>query len=75
MLSIKFEYSRYYNCHEQDYKRNLKPLQSKPIAVITNGYDVENVETQALDIKFSLAHTGSFLSERNPMILWESLVS
>jgi hypothetical protein len=28
----------------------------------------------ALDIKFSLAHIGSFLSERNPMILWESLV-
>jgi hypothetical protein len=32
------------------------------------------IETQPLDIKFSLAHIGSFLSERNPMILWESLV-
>ena len=26
-----------------------------------------------LDSKFSLAHIGSFLSERNPVILWESL--
>lgn len=55
-------------------KTEFKAITSKPIAVITNGYDVENVETQALDTKFSLAHIGSFLSERNPMILWESLV-
>jgi hypothetical protein len=31
------------------------------------------IETQTLDIKFSLAHIGSFLSERNPMILWREL--
>ncbi|MEY4012123.1 MAG: hypothetical protein RIT22_1247 [Bacteroidota bacterium] len=43
-------------------------------AVITNGFDVEKIEKQTLDIKFSLAHIGSFLSERNPLILWESLV-
>ncbi len=55
-------------------KTEFEAITSKPIAVITNGYDDENVGEQILDSKFSLAHIGSFLSERNPMILWESLV-
>jgi hypothetical protein len=55
-------------------KTEFEAITSKPIAVITNGYDVENVEKQTLDSKFSMAHIGSFLSERNPKILWESLV-
>ncbi|PKH67408.1 glycosyl transferase family 1 [Flavobacterium sp. ALD4] len=55
-------------------KREFEAITSKPITVITNGYDVEKIEEQSLDTKFSLAHIGSFLSERNPMILWESLV-
>jgi glycosyltransferase involved in cell wall biosynthesis len=55
-------------------KLEFQAITSKPIAVITNGFDVEKVEKQTLDIKFSLAHIGSFLSERNPLILWESLV-
>lgn len=55
-------------------KTEFQALTSKPIAVITNGYDTEQVEKQILDTKFSLAHIGSFLSERNPVILWESLV-
>jgi galactitol-specific phosphotransferase system IIB component len=55
-------------------KKEFEAITAKPIEVITNGYDVEKIETQTLDIKFSLAHIGSFLSERNPMILWESLV-
>jgi len=55
-------------------KTEFEAITRKPIAVITNGYDVENVEMQPLDTKFSMAHIGSFLSERNPMILWESLV-
>lgn len=46
---------------------------SKPIEVITNGYDVEPLERQELDEKFSLAHIGSFLSERNPRVLWKAL--
>ena len=54
-------------------KTEFQALTSKPITVITNGFDVENVEKQMLDAKFSLAHIGSFLSERNPLILWESL--
>ena len=54
-------------------KAEFELLTTKPIEVITNGYDVEIVEKQPLDSKFSLAHIGSFLSERNPKILWESL--
>ncbi|MFE3848835.1 glycosyltransferase family 4 protein [Flavobacterium sp. LB3P45] len=55
-------------------KTEFEAITDKPIAVITNGYDDENVEKQILDTKFSLAHIGSFLSERNPCVLWESLV-
>jgi hypothetical protein len=55
-------------------KTEFEAITSKPIAVITNGYDTEQVENQTLDTKFSLAHIGSFLSERNPFILWESLI-
>lgn len=55
-------------------KSEFETLTTKPIAVITNGFDVEKVEKQLLDSKFSLAHIGSFLSARNPQFLWESLV-
>lgn len=55
-------------------KTEFGDITKKPIAVLTNGYDIETIEPQKLDTKFSLAHIGSFLSERNPMILWESLV-
>lgn len=54
-------------------KVEFQAITSKPIEVITNGYDVENIAKQALDEKFTLAHIGSFLSDRNPTILWESL--
>ncbi len=55
-------------------KKEFEALTTKPIEVITNGYDVENVEKQPLDTRFSLAHIGSFLSARNPKILWQALV-
>lgn len=55
-------------------KKEFEVLTTQPIAVITNGYDVEKVEKQPLDSKFSLAHIGSFLSARNPKLLWEALV-
>jgi glycosyltransferase involved in cell wall biosynthesis len=55
-------------------KVEFQEITTKPIEVITNGYDVENVDKQTLDTKFTLAHIGSFLSERNPLFLWESLV-
>jgi glycosyltransferase involved in cell wall biosynthesis len=52
-------------------KTEFRAITKKPITVITNGYDNEVVTKTALDTKFSLAHIGSFLSERNPIILWE----
>jgi Txe/YoeB family toxin of Txe-Axe toxin-antitoxin module len=54
-------------------KLEFQKKTNRPITVITNGYDVENIGKQTLDTKFSLAHIGSFLSERNPVILWQSL--
>ena len=54
-------------------KIEFEKLTAKPITVITNGFDTENNVKQTLDSKFSLSHIGSFLSERNPKILWESL--
>lgn len=54
-------------------KTEFEALTSKPIEVITNGYDVEKIEKQPLDEKFTLAHIGSFLSDRNPRILWKAL--
>jgi glycosyltransferase involved in cell wall biosynthesis len=55
-------------------KTEFQAITNKPISVITNGYDIENVEKQNLDAKFTLAHIGSFLSDRNPQFLWECLV-
>lgn len=54
-------------------KTEFQALTSKPIEVITNGYDVEKITKQPLDEKFTLAHIGSFLSERNPRILWKAI--
>ncbi|RTY95262.1 MULTISPECIES: glycosyltransferase family 4 protein [unclassified Flavobacterium] len=54
-------------------KAEFQTLTSKPIEIITNGFDVEKIGKQALDEKFTIAHIGSFLSERNPRILWQSL--
>lgn len=55
-------------------KAEFQLLTHKPIDVITNGYDTETVAKQPLDEKFTLAHIGSFLSERNPQMLWNALV-
>lgn len=54
-------------------KKEFEALTHKPVTVITNGYDIEEIAKQPLDKKFSVAHIGSFLSERNPRILWEAL--
>jgi glycosyltransferase involved in cell wall biosynthesis len=54
-------------------KTEFERITNQPIEVITNGYDVEKIEKKPLDENFTLAHIGSFLSERNPQILWESL--
>lgn len=54
-------------------KAEFQKITNKPITIITNGYDSENTNKVPLDSKFSLAHIGSFLSQRNPKILWKSL--
>lgn len=54
-------------------KKEFEALTDKPIYVITNGYDTEKVNKLPLDEKFTLAHIGSFLSERNPRILWKAI--
>jgi glycosyltransferase involved in cell wall biosynthesis len=54
-------------------KTEFEVLSTKPITVITNGYDTEKITKQSLDEQFTIAHIGSFLSERNPQILWQAL--
>ena len=51
-------------------KTEFQAITNKPIEVITNGYDLENISKQTLDDKFTMAHIGSFLSDRNPKALW-----
>ncbi|MFY8214214.1 MAG: glycosyltransferase family 4 protein [Flavobacterium sp.] len=54
-------------------KTEFESLTSRPITVITNGYDTTTEPSLQLDAKFSLAHIGSLLSARNPIVLWEAL--
>ncbi len=54
-------------------KAELEVLTKKPIEVITNGFDVTEIAKQTLDEKFTISHIGSFLSDRNPAILWQVL--
>lgn len=46
---------------------------NQKIHVITNGYDHVDLPKITLDTQFTIAHIGSFLSERNPRILWKVL--
>lgn len=43
--------------------------------VITNGFDSEDVSTETIekDEKFSLAHIGTLVKDRNPDVLWKVL--
>ncbi len=54
-------------------KEEFKKITSKPISVITNGYDRENIGAVKLDTKFTISHIGSLLSGRNPNKLWQVL--
>lgn len=53
-------------------KQEFEKITSKPIKVITNGYDGIQVNME-LDLKFTLSHIGSLLTDRNPVVLWEVL--
>lgn len=48
-------------------------ITSKPIHLITNGFDAEVESSVELDSYFSLTHIGSLLSQRNPLVLWSAL--
>lgn len=55
-------------------EKEFLKLTNQPIHVITNGYDAENFkEDVVLDKKFTIAHIGSLLSDRNPIVLWKVL--
>lgn len=54
-------------------KTEFEALTTRPIELITNGYDIATEPSLQLDTKFSLAHIGSLLSARNPIVLWEAL--
>lgn len=54
-------------------KKGFKQITQQPIDVITNGYDIEHIEKKPLDKKFTIAHIGSLLSDRNPRVLWKAL--
>ena len=54
-------------------KKQFQKITQTPIEVITNGYDSNDNFKLNLDIKFTLSHIGSLLSNRNPIILWEAL--
>ena len=53
-------------------KEEFKAITQKPITVITNGYEPHNLKP-VMDTSFTLAHIGSLLSERNPIVLWNVL--
>ncbi|MDD7885873.1 glycosyltransferase family 4 protein [Flavivirga sp. 57AJ16] len=54
-------------------KKEFSKITSRPIEVITNGYDYEPAGELELDSKFSISHIGSLLSKRNPEVLWDVL--
>lgn len=54
-------------------KTEFETKTQKPITVITNGYDNHEDRVEGKDQKFTMAHIGSLLSERNPKLLWEVL--
>ncbi len=57
----------------QNTKKEFETKTQQPISVITNGYDSHHIARPNKDEKFSIAHIGSLLSDRNPKLLWESL--
>lgn len=58
-----------------DMKREFEAKTTRPVFVITNGFDPE--EFEAIDAvterKFVLTHVGTLPPSRNPVVLWKSL--
>ncbi len=53
-------------------KAEFEGITSKPIMVITNGYD-EALASVGQDKSFTISHIGSLLTGRNPKTLWKVL--
>ncbi|MDT0607402.1 glycosyltransferase family 4 protein [Croceitalea rosinachiae] len=53
-------------------RTEFEKLTSKPVEVITNGFDGDKISTK-LDEKFTISHIGSLLTDRNPTVLWQVL--
>ena len=54
-------------------QQDFKQLTSRPVHIITNGYDdYDPIETTP-STTFTIAHIGSLLTDRNPEILWQCL--
>jgi len=56
----------------QTTKDEFSKLTNKPIEVITNGFDGERLRPP-LDIKFTISHIGSLLTDRNPECFWQAI--
>lgn len=54
-------------------KKEFRAITKQPITVITNGFEPHSNNAPQVDQCFSIAHIGSFLSERNHKNLWISL--
>lgn len=54
-------------------KNEFETKTDSPIEVVTNGFDNISIDIPQKDKKFTFAHIGSLLSERNPEILWKVL--
>lgn len=56
-------------------KKEFEAITQKPITVITNGFDTIELPSVNKDnnSKFTIAHIGSLLAGRNPIVLWDAL--
>jgi glycosyltransferase involved in cell wall biosynthesis len=57
------------------WARDLEKLGGRPVEVITNGYDPDDLpeEEVALDEEWSLVHVGSITATRDVPLLWKAL--
>ena len=52
-------------------KKEFENITTKPITVITNGYDSDYDGNSQLDKQFTISHIGSLLTGRNPKNIWK----
>ncbi|MCH4823264.1 glycosyltransferase family 4 protein [Gramella lutea] len=54
-------------------KNEFQSKTSRPVTIITNGFDSEYQITETESKRFKIAHIGSLLSGRNPESLWKAI--